>query len=126
MGMEMTNKRQAERHEFRMKAQVQPLEVKAFRPVHTWTQDVSSKGLFLEIDQPLQHGTRVLLTLELPAEVTGKPVLMRCVSRVVRVVNRPNRKFGVGTVIESYELVRKLEAPPSNGRHARPNGKSRF
>lgn len=69
---------------------MQPVEIKGFRPVHTWTRDVSSKGLFLEMDQPLQQGTRILLTLHLPAEITGRPVLMRCVSRVVRVANRPN------------------------------------
>lgn len=104
------NQRQAKRVAFRMKAEVQPFEPKTLpRPIQTWTRDVSSKGLLLEMNHPLERGARVRLTMQLPAEVAGKPVLMRCISRVVRVVAKGSRKFGVGTVIESYELVRKLE-----------------
>ena len=104
------DKRRANRYSFRMKAQVGSVGSDALtEPIATWTRDVSSKGLFLELDQPLDEGTRVQLTLQLPSEVTGKPVLLRCLSRVVRVIHEGEHRVGVGAVIEDYEFVRTGE-----------------
>ena len=104
------DKRRANRYSFRMKAQVDWVGTSELtEPIETWTRDVSSKGLFLELDQPLSEGTRVQLTLQLPSEVTGKPVLLRCVSRVVRVVHEGEKRIGVGAIIENYEFVRTAE-----------------
>lgn len=110
------NQRRTSRYKFRMKAKVQPVGTGASaRPVGTWTRDVSSQGLFLELKQPWDEGMRMRLTLHLPAEITGHPVQLGCISRVVRVVGEGNRKVGVGAVIESYELVRRLEAAQLGG-----------
>ena len=104
------DKRRANRYSFRMKAQVDSVGTgELTEPIDTWTRDVSSKGLFLELDQPLDEGTRVQLTLQLPSEVTGKPVLLRCLSRVVRVVHEGEHRIGVGAIIENYEFVRTAE-----------------
>ena len=93
-----------------MKARVQSMGTAALEePIDTWTRDVSAKGIFLELSEPLEECTRMQLTLQLPAEVTGKPVLLRCVSRVVRVVGESGDRVGVGAVIESYEFIRPLE-----------------
>lgn len=70
----------------------------------TWTRDVSSKGMFLEFDDPPELGTRLALTLHLPAEAIGKPVVLKCVARVVRIVRQGGR-VGVGSLIERYEFV---------------------
>ena len=83
------------------------------QPIETWTRDVSAKGLFLEIDKPMVQGTQIHLTLQLPAEVTGKPVMLRCISRVVRVVSETKDRVGVGAVIESYEFIRSAEEAPA-------------
>ena len=107
------DKRRANRYSFRMKAQVDSMGTGELPdPIETWTRDVSSKGLFLELDQPLDEGTRMNLTLQLPSEVTGKPVLLRCLSRVVRVIAEGEHRVGVGAVIENYEFVRTPEEGP--------------
>ncbi len=104
------DKRRANRYSFRMKAQVDSMGTGELPgPIETWTRDVSSKGLFLELDQPLDEGTRMNLTLQLPSEVTGKPVLLRCLSRVVRIIEEGDNRVGVGAVIENYEFVRTPE-----------------
>ncbi len=102
--------RRTNRYAFRMKAKVQAVGTDTLaEPIETWTRDVSAKGIFLELEEPLAEGTRMQLTLQLPAEVTGKPVLLRCVSRVVRVEGQPDNKVGVGAVIESYEFIRSMD-----------------
>ena len=107
MGIEQ---RRTNRYAFRMRARVQSVGTASLaEPIETWTRDVSAKGIFLELSQPLVEGTRMQLTLQLPAEVTGKPVMLRCVSRVVRVVGESDNKVGVGAVIESYEFIRNME-----------------
>ena len=107
---ERMDKRRANRYSFRMKAQVDSMGTGELPdPIETWTRDVSSKGLFLELDQPLDEGTRMNLTLQLPSEVTGKPVLLRCLSRVVRVIHEGEHRVGVGAVIENYEFDRTAE-----------------
>jgi len=72
--------------------------------LETWTRDVSSKGVFLEFDDPPELGTRLSLTLHLPAEAIGKPVILKCIARVVRIV-REGGRVGVGSLIERYEFV---------------------
>lgn len=109
------DQRRANRYAFRMKAKVQTVGTSPLsQPIETWTRDVSAKGLFLELDQPMAEGTQIQLTLQLPAEVTGKPVMLRCVSRVVRVVAETKDRVGVGAVIESYEFVRSVEEAPAH------------
>ena len=104
------DKRRGNRYSFRMKAQVDSMGTGELPdPIEIWTRDVSSKGLFLELEQPLEEGTRMYLTLQLPSEVTGKPVLLRCLSRVVRVVHEGEQRIGVGAIIENYEFVRTPE-----------------
>jgi hypothetical protein len=82
----------------------------------TWTQDISAKGLFLEFADPPALGSRIHLTLSLPAELVSKPVLLECVARVVRTV-RNEQKIGVGAVIERYSFV-PAERIPQVGRIA--------
>ncbi len=106
--MRAAEKRRANRYPLRMKARVQAVGATALaEPIETWTRDVSGEGLFLEFEQPLTEGTRMQLTLQLPAAITGTPVTIRCVSRVVRVVGEEGRKIGVGAVIEHYEFMRE-------------------
>ncbi len=107
------DQRRANRYELRMKAQVQTDgENSPTQPIEAWTRDVSAKGLFLELDKPIVRGTQLRLTLQLPAEVTGKPVVLRCVSNVVRVTQSKDRT-GVGAVIESYEFIRPTGVAPA-------------
>jgi len=109
---EEMDKRHAKRYTFRVKAQIQAAGAEDLaRPIETWTRDVSARGVFLEMEQPLAAGTRARLNLELPALVTGRPVMLRCTARVVRVAQEPGGRVGVGAVIENYEFIRTVEKP---------------
>ncbi len=111
--MSSAEQRRTNRYAFRMKANVQSVGAAALaEPIETYTRDVSAKGIFLEMDEPLEEGTRMQLTLQLPAEVTGKPVMLRCISRVVRVVGQAGDRVGIGAVIESYEFIRSMDQAP--------------
>lgn len=106
-----TENRRANRYSFRMKARVDSVDSSALeQPIEAWTRDVSAKGIFIELEEPVTEGTRMELTLHLPAEVTGKPVLLRCISRVVRIESGTKERLGVGAVIESYEFIRAVDS----------------
>jgi hypothetical protein len=52
-----------------------------------FTQDVSSRGVFLFTDMALSEGAEVELTLKMPSEITlGESMRVRCRGRVLRVV----------------------------------------
>jgi PilZ domain len=58
-----------------------------------FTQDVSSRGVLFLTETPLHQGSRIQLTLDMPAEITlGESMRVRCDAQVLR-VSRP-----VGTV----------------------------
>jgi hypothetical protein len=97
------DRRRANRYAIRMRAKVDSLGNRPLpTPLETWTRDVSAKGMLLEMQQPPEIGTRMKIVLHLPAEVVGRPVLLRCIARVVRLVETESGRLGVGAVIESY------------------------
>lgn len=74
------------------------------------TRDISTRGLYFIMDQNLQTGSELDLTLTLPAEVThGSEVFVRAQGKVIRVeprVEDGNTRMGVAAVIERYDIVR--------------------
>lgn len=96
-----------------------------------FTQDLSSRGVFLFTDAPLSEGANLELTLKMPSEITlGESMRVRCRGRVLRVV-RPagsvnpgsqnsalaETKIGVAVRLESYEYLQ--EAVESSAGFAR-------
>lgn len=75
------------------------------------TRDVSTKGLYFVVQQDLQAGSELEITLTLPGEVThGTDVLVRAQGKVVRVERRledGEERLGVAAVIERYDIVRR-------------------
>lgn len=77
-----------------------------------FTQDVSSRGVFLLTDAPLAEGSEVELTLRMPSEITlGETMPVRCKGHILRVV-RPmvtraggEEKIGVAVRLECYEYL---------------------
>lgn len=81
-----------------------------------FTQDLSSRGVFLFCDVPVTEGALVELTLRMPCEITlGESMPVRCKGRVLRVV-RPTTesasrslgaetKIGVAVKLEQYEYL---------------------
>jgi c-di-GMP-binding flagellar brake protein YcgR len=74
------------------------------------TRDVSTRGVYFVLDQDMEAGSELDITLTLPAEVThGSEVFVRAQGKVVRVEKRNedgNARMGVAAVIERYDLIR--------------------
>jgi len=74
------------------------------------TRDISTRGVYLMMDERLEPNSKFEFTLTLPQEITGgSSVLVQAQGRVIRVdsveEDGPNR-LGVAAVIEKYEIVR--------------------
>ncbi len=74
------------------------------------TRDISTRGLYFVIEQDLEEGSEVDITLTLPAEIThGTEVLVRALGKVVRVERHMDEgiaRMGVAAVIERYDIIR--------------------
>jgi len=74
------------------------------------TLDISTRGLYFIIEQDLQAGSELDITLTLPSEVThGSEVFVKAAGKVVRVDPRSEARkmrLGVAAVIERYDIVR--------------------
>jgi hypothetical protein len=83
-----------------------------------FTQDLSSRGVFLFTDAPLVEGSEVELTLQMPSEITlGESMRVRCRGHVLRVA-RPaglhqtasgastgETKLGIAVRFQGYEYL---------------------
>ena len=74
------------------------------------TRDISTRGLYFVIEQDLEAGSELDITLTLPAEIThGTEVFVRALGKVVRVERRTEdgtARMGVAAVIERYDIMR--------------------
>jgi hypothetical protein len=82
------------------------------------TLDISTRGMYFVIEQDLQAGSAVDITLTLPSEIThGSEVFVKAAGKVVRVDPRSearNMRIGVAAVIERYDIVRGEDSPRLN------------
>jgi hypothetical protein len=76
-----------------------------------FTQDVSSRGVFLLTDAALVEGSEIELTLRMPSEITlGETMPVRCKGHILRVVPvvasaGSEEKIGVAVRLECYEYL---------------------
>lgn len=74
------------------------------------TRDISTRGLYFVIDQNVEPGSELDITLTLPAEVThGSEVCVKALGRVIRVERRiedQTPRMGVAALIERYDIIR--------------------
>jgi hypothetical protein len=71
-----------------------------------FTQDVSSRGVFLFTDMGINEGCEVELTLRMPSEITlGEAMRVRCRGRVLRVVCRPETGPKTAIAPQDEQLV---------------------
>jgi hypothetical protein len=74
------------------------------------TRDISTRGLYFILDQDLEAGSELDITLTLPAEITrGSEVFVRAQGKVIRVERRMedgSARMGVAAVIERYDIIR--------------------
>ena len=74
----------------------------------TETQNVSARGVFFYLDQPVSSGTKLEVTLTFPPHITlTDAVRVRFKASVIRVENPlPSARRGVAALIEDYEFLR--------------------
>jgi len=106
----MTERRSTRRYDLSLPIIVRVPAERALDSQQGKTRDISTRGLYFVVDQNLESGSHLDLTLTLPAEVTnGSEVLVRALGKVVRVESRMedgSARMGVAAVIERYDIVR--------------------
>ncbi len=65
---------------------------------------MSGNGVFMRLPSQLRPNTRVTLTVSLPTEITKIPLKLRCQARVVGQKEGDAFPFGIGAVIDDYQL----------------------
>jgi hypothetical protein len=103
-----------------------------------FTQDLSSRGVFLFTDAPVAEGAEIELTLRMPSEITlGESMDVRCRGHILRIIRpakqftqdslngvRAETKVGVAIRLECYEYLPEIESRANLARisalHAHP------
>jgi hypothetical protein len=93
-----------------------------------FTQDLSSRGVFLYTDSPLTEGAEIELTLRMPSEITlGPSMNVRCRGHILRITRttkpqeslsavRAEAKIGVAIRLEGYEYLPESASRASQAR----------
>ncbi|MGB7820799.1 MAG: PilZ domain-containing protein [Candidatus Sulfotelmatobacter sp.] len=90
-----------------------------------FTQDLSSRGVFLFTDMALSEGAEIELTLRMPSEITlGEDMRVRCRGQVLRITKPADKgwkaaadnesksaetKIGVAVCLKGYEYLAETE-----------------
>ena len=106
----MTERRTARRYDLSLPVMIRIPAEQLTNTQQGKTRDISTRGLYFVVDQDLEAGSELDITLTLPAEIThGTEVLVRAFGKVVRVENRmedSTSRMGVAAVIERYDIIR--------------------
>jgi hypothetical protein len=106
----MTERRTARRYDLSLPIIVRVPAERALDSQQGKTRDISTRGLYFVVDQNLESGSQLDLTLTLPGEITrGSEVFVRALGKVVRVERRMedgSARMGVAAVIERYDIIR--------------------
>jgi len=74
------------------------------RKIHGKITTMSGNGVFMRLPSQLRPNTRIVLTVSLPAEITKVPLKLRCQARVVSQREAESYPFGIGAVIDDYQI----------------------
>ena len=106
----MTERRTTRRYDLSLPIIIRVPAEKAQDSQQGKTRDISTRGLYFVIDQNMEAGSELDLTLTLPSEVAhGSEVFVRALGKVVRIERRiedGNSRMGVAAVIERYDIIR--------------------
>src|SRR5260370_29799171 len=120
----MTERRTARRYDLSLPIIIRVHTEEALDSRHGKIRDISTRGLYFVVEQDLNAGSELELTLTLPAEVThGSDVFVRAQGKVVRVEQRKEdgeTRMGVAAVIERYDIIRG-EAPRALDKPSAPS-----
>jgi|SRR5712692_8382605 len=74
------------------------------------TRDISTRGLYFVVDQNLEPGAELDISVTLPEAIThGSEVCVKALGRVVRVecrIEDQTPRMGVAAMIERYDIIR--------------------
>jgi len=106
----MTERRTTRRYDLSLPIIIRIPTEKALDTQQGQTRDISTRGLYFVVEQNLEAGSELDLTLTLPAEIThGTEVFVRAMGKVVRVERHSEdglERMGVAAVIERYDIIR--------------------
>lgn len=106
----MTERRAARRYDLSLPIVIRVPVEKTTGSKNGRTRDISTRGVYFTLDQDLEAGAELDITLTLPTEITrGTEVLVRAQGRVIRVdehADEQARRVGVAAVIERYDIIR--------------------
>jgi hypothetical protein len=106
----MTERRTARRYDLSLPVIIRVPTERQVDSQEGKTRDISTRGLYFVIEQDLEAGSELDITLTLPAEIThGTEVFVRALGKVVRVERRADdgtARMGVAAVIERYDIIR--------------------
>jgi hypothetical protein len=106
----MTERRTTRRYDLSLPIIIRIPKEQALDTQHGQTRDISTRGLYFVVEQNLEAGSELDLTLTLPAEIThGTEVFVRALGRVVRVERHSDdgaERMGIAAVIERYDIIR--------------------
>ena len=106
----MTERRTTRRYDLSLPVIIRVPAEKAQDSQQGKTRDISTRGLYFVIDQNMEAGSELDLTMTLPSEVTqGSEVFVRALGKVVRIERRMedgNPRMGVAAVIQRYDIIR--------------------
>src|SRR5713101_6795868 len=107
---EMTERRTARRYDLSLPIIIRVPAERMLDSQQGKTRDISTRGLYFVVDQNLESGSQLDITLTLPAEIThGSEVFVRAVGKVVRVERRMedgSARMGVAAMNERYDIIR--------------------
>jgi hypothetical protein len=87
-----------------------------------FTQDLSSRGVFLFTDMALSEGAEVELTLKMPSEITlGENMRVRCrgsILRIVRPADHPWRPAASNQIEANQTQASQTQASPGDTKSA--------
>src|SRR5882762_8487177 len=109
-GWGMTERRMSRRYDLSLPIIIRLPTERTLDSQQGTTRDISTRGLYFVVDQNLESGSQVDITLTLPAEIThGSEVFVRALGKVVRVERRMedgSARMGIAAVIERYDIIR--------------------
>jgi len=106
----MTERRTARRYDLSLPVIIRVQAERAADTQKGKTRDISTRGLYFVLEQDVEAGSELDMTLTLPAEIThGSEVFVRALGKVIRVERRMedgSARMGVAAVIERYDIIR--------------------
>jgi c-di-GMP-binding flagellar brake protein YcgR len=106
----MTERRTVRRYDLSLPIIIRVPNERALDSQQGKTRDISTRGLYFVIDENMEAGSELDITLTLPAEIThGTEVFVHALGKVVRIERRNEdgtMRMGVAAVIERYDIIR--------------------